>query len=133
VQHGGIGKDSDSGLRGMVVTELNGIVNDIGKPGMKGRFPVPGKGNDVGSSVSGTQIFQNFFQAVSHFFPARKPVSRLPVPWITAAFTVDAVKGTYLGVDGQQIDAQRHPQPAADDRSKNDLIKKKSGHLSKRG
>jgi hypothetical protein len=84
-------------------------------------FSIPRKSKHIGLRTLLLHLDKLVAQSSHNLLASRHPIMSNEIV-VETAFTIDAVERTALPIVRQQIDAQRHTQPAAVNRSKDRRI-----------
>ena len=117
----GVAQHGDLRRRAERVAQGERVADDGFELGMHRGFSVACEGDDVGRRAVGDHAPQRLFQQTRHV-GAGIETAAPRMFGIPAAFAVDAVERTELRLGGQQVDAQRKPQPARVHGTENDVV-----------
>ena len=106
------------GIGEILVAQPQSVVHDFREMRMAGGLAIACKGKDVGRRTILLHVAQLVFESLSHLLTCWQFLLG-PVVGIETAFAVNTVEGAGLSVTGQQVDAQRHTQPATMHRTEN--------------
>ena len=113
----GIGEHTHLGMGEIAVAQLQRIIYDSRKVGVRRRLTVSRECQHIGCHALGLHLHQFLFQCFCYLMACGQFLLGTALG-IEATLAIDTVEGTHLAVTRQQIDTQRYAQATAPYRAK---------------